>query len=290
MSIPADGGTPPASGTPPAGGAGAPAGAPPAGGNPPAGGSADWTSGLNEDLKGYVTTKGFKDVSAVLDSYRNSESLIGKLTGADKDRMLALPAKDDDAEGWSKVHTRLGRPEKADGYSFKGENAEFVKTFKEVFHGAGLSDKQATAVVAKWNDFQNGRVAADKAAFETKAAAELDGLKKEWGGAYEQNEAVVDRAAAAFGMNEQQLLGLRSAMGVAGAMKFLHAVGSKMGEGEFVSGGGGQGFGGALTPAQAKGRVNDLMNDSGFTAKYFAGDVEAKAEMDRLHAFMAGGA
>src|SRR4051812_7514574 len=92
---PSTGTPPPSTGTPP-----------PSGGAPAA--PADWTAGLNEATRGFVENRGFKDPQTLADSYVNLE----KLMGVPKDRLLQVPEKDDDAEGWGKVYNRLGRPEK----------------------------------------------------------------------------------------------------------------------------------------------------------------------------------
>ena len=117
----------------------------PAAGSVPA--STDWTNGFNEDLKGYTTSKGFKDPSAVVDSYRNLEKLIGV-----KEKLLQVPddlgSKDMDA-----VWNRLGRPEKAEGYSFKGADEGFDKWAKESFHKAGLTTNQAKSVIEQYDAY-----------------------------------------------------------------------------------------------------------------------------------------
>ena len=77
-----------------------------------AGAPADWTSGFNDELKGYVTSKGFKDPASVLESYRNSESLIGKLKGVGSDRIIGLPEKADAPE-WKDNWNKLGTPKEA---------------------------------------------------------------------------------------------------------------------------------------------------------------------------------
>ena len=69
---------------------------------------ADWTAGLPEEMKGYVQNKGFKDPSAVVESYRNFE----KLMGVPQDRMIKLPEKAEDKAAWDSIYNRLGRPEK----------------------------------------------------------------------------------------------------------------------------------------------------------------------------------
>ncbi len=245
----------------------------------------DWTTGLNDDTRGYVQNKGFKDPGAVLDSYRNLE----KLMGLPAENVLKLPVKDDDVDGWNKVHAKLGRPEKADEYQIampeKGGDPAFAKWAKEQFHGLGLSKKQGETLAAKWTEFMGGQVQAQTADLAAKGQAAESGLKKEWGAAYEQNMAMVERAANTLGMDDKVLHAFRDSMGGAEAAKFIHGLSQKLGEGKFVSGEGNQGFGGALTPSQAQQQLQSLRSDPDFVRRYTAGGSKEKAEMDRLHQF-----
>jgi hypothetical protein len=251
--------------------------------------AADWTSGLPEDLRGYVQNKGFKDPGAVADSYRNLEKLIG----GGPESIIKLP-KNGDPEATRAVLQKLGLPEKADGYALpqpkEGQGSpEFIKWAQGVFHEAGLTQKQAEAVVSKWNELQGNTTKAALEAETAKNQQEAEALKKEWGAAYNDNAAMVDQAAETFGMNEQQLLKLKEVMGPAAAMKFLHNIGSKLGEAKFVGAeSGGQGFNKALSPAAAKDRIQALTADPAFSKRYIEGDVEARAEMERLHKFAFG--
>jgi hypothetical protein len=264
-----------------AGGAGA-GGTPP----PPAAAAAptDWTSGLNDDLKGYVQTKGFKDPVSVLDSYRNLE----KLVGVPKERLLKLPEKDDAPE-WNEIYGKLGRPEKPEEYKLpmpeKGGSEEFSKWAQTTFHGLGLSRKQGEQLVAKWNEFQGGTQKSLSEAQAVKLEAENTSLKREWGAAFEQNAAAVEHAAKEFGMNEKQLLALKEVMGPSSAMKFLHAIGSKISEAPFLGtgDGGSRGNNGALTPAAARHRIAELGGDGDFMRRYAEGGASERAEMERLH-------
>lgn len=250
---------------------------------PPASGSpADWTSGLNDELKGFVQHKQFKDVPTVVESYRQLE----KLVGLPKDRLLKLPEKSDDPQ-WNEIYAKLGRPENADGYKIavpkEGGDENFAKWAKETFHKSNLTAKQAETLAAKWNEYASSQQEQVANAQKQKVEAENNSLKQEWGAAYEQNTNIARRAVREFGMDEATIDKLESALGFAGVMKFLNTVGSKLGEDTFVSGDSKNTSFAALTPAGAQARLAALKSDEAWTAKYLSGDIEAKQEMDRLH-------
>ena len=264
----------PAPTTPPAGGS-----TPPSSTTPPS----DWTSGLNDDFKGYVQNKGFKDPTAVLDSYRNLE----KLMGAPKERLLKLPEKMDDDAAMMEIYNKLGRPEKADDYNLPvpaGMDDSFAKWAKGSFHEMGLTKGQAEKFGGKWNEYVQSQVAARQEAAKTKITAEVESLKKEWGMAHDQNVNVAKNAAKAFGVTEEMINKMEATIGFAPLMKFMHGIGSKLGESNFVGGNSGGGsFSGAMAPGIAQAQIQALKQDPGFTAKYVAGDSEARAKMEHLH-------
>lgn len=238
----------------------------------------DWLSGLSDDAKGYVQNKGFKDPAAAIDSYRNLE----KLMGVPKERLLKLPEKDDDP-AWAEIHTRLGKPASADEYKIDGENKDFAKWAKGTFHELGLSKKQAETLFGKYNDYAKGLGEKQSQAMAERLQQSEAGLKKEWGAAFDQNLMTAKKAAMAFGLDAATIDKLESAMGYDGVMKFMHSVGSKVGEDSFVSSGqSARGFG-AMTPEQARNRIASLKQDKEFAAKLSNGNAEARNEWDRLN-------
>lgn len=245
--------------------------------------SPDWTTGLNDDLKGYVQNKGFKDPAAVLDSYRNLE----KLRGVPQERLLTLPEKDDAPE-WAQIHERLGKPKTAEEYKFElpegAKDEGFEKWVRDTLHSNGISKKAGEAIMKSYSDYFTNQMNAVVEADKVSLANEVKSLQKEWGAAYEQNSGIADRAAAAFGMDEAQIKALGEVMGRAGAMKFLYNIGSRLGEGQFVTGGKDGGGFGILTPAAAMDRINALKRDPDFSKRYLSGEVGARDEMKRLHA------
>jgi hypothetical protein len=263
----------------PASGAPTTSSAPPAPAAAPA--SSDWTTGFNDDLKGYVQNKGFKDPSVLADSYRNLEKLIG----APQDKILKLPADMKDQAAMAEIFNKLGRPGKPEDYKLnlpEGSGEEFGKWARGTFHELGLTASQAEALSTKWNELQAAQAQSQTGATEATFNQQREALKKEWGAAYEQNAKIVDKAAQALGVDAQTLDALKASMGVDKAMKFLHSIGTKVVEDAFVSGKDGNQFG-AMTPEAARSRIAQLQSDPDFSSRYLRGGATERAEMDRLH-------
>lgn len=242
----------------------------------------DWTTSFSEDQKAFVTNKGFKDAASVLDSYVNLE----KLRGVPQDRLLKLP-ETADAPEWADVHTKLGKPASADGYGIQseGDNKAFGDWAKDAFFKNNITKTQAEGLLANLADFSTGQEASKAESYETEVANADIQLKKDWGTAYHQNVASAQRAAKEFGIPETAIDALEIAIGFDGTMKFMHSIGTKLGEAGFVAGNPMTGFGetAVLTPQQAIAQIGILKKDAVFAGKYTSGDAEAKAKMSRLH-------
>jgi hypothetical protein len=243
--------------------------------------SSDWTSSFPEELRGYVQNKGFKDAGTVVDSYRNLEKLIG----VPKEQLLKLPTKPDDA-AWNDVYDRLGRPQKAEEYKFgeKSADPEFVKFMKENMHKLGVSRTQGEQLAAKWDEYWGSKDQTNLQNQNQRVQVEETALKKEWGAAFDHNVSVARNAAREFGMDEATIDKLESAMGFANVIKFMHNIGSKIGEDKFVSSGP-NAFRGPLTPEAARNQISALKADTDFVRRYTTGDVNARTEMQKLHEY-----
>ena len=216
---------------------------------------------------------------------------LEKVLGADKaGRAVIWPKDDADTEGWSQIHAKLGRPAKPEEYELvvpEGDNGDFAKTVAPVLHKLGITKAQAKGLSEFLNEHGSAqqRAQAEKAASEGKAA-DLE-LRGAWGAAYEKNAEMVERAAAKFGMTSEQLLALRQAMGPKNAMEFMHKIGATLVEDSFV-GGDGVRSNGAMTPAAAKQRLEELKGDTAWLDKLLAGDTKVRAEKDALDAAVMG--
>lgn len=276
-STPPSGGTPPSGNTPPStsptGG-----GTPPP--TPPSGEGKAWYGDLAPELQSWIQNKGYADLSAMASGHQNLEKLLGV-----KEKLLHIPDKDDAPE-WKEIWDKLGRPQKPEEYTFKDldkENPEFAKWAKERFHELGMSRKQAEGWMAKWTEHVKSTMKAREDQQLTQFGDQVRELKKEWGAAYDQNLKLVDKAAVQFGISDEMVDALKGALGPAGALKLLQAMGSKLGEDTIPGTGSGGSVGGALTPAQAKAQIYALGGDTDFIRRYAEGGIKEAQEMDRLH-------
>lgn len=261
------------------------------GGQPGAGGAGGdggqpWYASIqNEELRGYAQTKGFKDPAAVLESYRNFE----KLQGVPQDRLLRLPDKADDP-AWDGIYSRLGRPEKPEGYEFQFEgDAAFANRMAAAMHKAGISKAGAQALNAEWNAYVKEIIEADTRDKQQKDAADLQALNAEWGAKYKENEELARRAGREFGLSEDDFAAVAGSLGSSKALKLFQAIGAKMAEPASFDPAGAGGKGGfGLTAEQAKARIDTLKGDRDWVTKYLNGDATAKDEMSRLQQIAAG--
>ena len=242
-----------------------------------------WSDGFDSDLKDYVTQKGFQDPKAVLESYRNLE----KLRGVPENRLLKLPDAPDAPE-WNDVYSKLGKPATPEGYGLKpkdANNAGFTKWATDAFHKLNLTTEQGQKLVEQFNSFNASQQAEIGAAHTAKVQAQVEGLKKEWGAAYNQNVARAQSAYRQFGIPDAAIDSLEQSIGFDGVMKLFGKLGSQVGEHSFVGGDqGNQSFGEGviLTPDQANARIKALKQDTTWANNYLKGSVKERQEMDRL--------
>lgn len=237
--------------------------------------------GNDANLKGIVELKGWDTPAKAIESYTNLE----KLVGADKaGRGVIWPKDDADTEGWNGIFTKMGRPEKPDGYKLPvpdGQDPNFAKSMAPLLHKHGLSQRQAEGLAADWNAMQ----AAQMKAFDDNAKIEdgraIDALKREWGGEFDKRTEFGKRAARELGLDADGLGNLEAALGTAGMLKLLVNMGTKMGEDKFVSDGKDSKLG--LTPDAAKAAIASKMQDTEFGKKLMAGDAATLAEWNRLN-------
>lgn len=259
----------------------APVAAPPAEPQPAPG----WTEGMNDTDRAYVLNKAWADPSSMLASYRNMEHF----RGIPEDRLVALPADPEDTDAWLTVAGKLGRPDSADGYDF-GEYktpegaVDITPDFRQWAHAAGLNQRQVSSLFGAFGEKMDAlrKDAENQRAIDN--TTELNGLKQEWGAAYDQNLVIARGAMARFGINEETRAGLEDGLGEAGATKLLYQMGLAVGEHRgpdtaqpppsFV-----------LTPEAAKAKISELNVDPAFQKLYLGGNQDALKKMTALQKF-----
>lgn len=240
-------------------------------------GSASWYDTIEDaDLKGYVQNKGWQSPKDLADGYRNLEKLLGG-------EKIPMPKGADDAEGWDRVYDALGRPKESNAYKvpiLEGADPALVGQVQAKFHELGLTEAQGNALAEWWNGTQTGALQNIMQQSAQKSEADLNSLKSEWGGAYDENIEFGRRAAREYGMNAEKLGKIEQALGTGEMLKLFAQIGRAQGEAKFDGGGNSNPFG--MTPEAAQQRISALRNDNGFNTKYMSGDADARAEMDRL--------
>ncbi len=244
-----------------------------------------WMAGFNDDLKGYISNKGFKGPSDVADAYRNLE----KLMGAPKDRLMTLPEQFYDDKGkltpeGKSVYERLGAPKEAKDYNLQapkdGGDPKLMEHFSNVFLEAGVPKAAAEKIVNSWNEFQASQVNAMKEQAKAAFTQAEGNLRKEWGAAYDQNVNIAKEAVRTMGIDAKAVEAMSSSLGHEATMKFFKDLGKKVGESPFITGSGGSGV---LEPASAQAKIKELRADRDFGARLMKGDVEAKTRWENLH-------
>lgn len=246
---------------------------------PPSSGSV-WSASFDEDTRAYVSNKGWKEPTDMLNSYRNLE----RFAGGAKD-LVELPGADADPTALDAFYNRLGRPEDPDKYGLEvpqGGDPELVNWFKATAHKNGLTAKQAQSLFTEWNGMAGGlqeKLQAQQAQESTQA---ITTLKNEWGQQYDSMIGMGRRAVAALGYDAGKLSAIEDKLGTSEMLKLFATIGSKMGEDQFIDGGrdGGAGFG--TSAEAARQQIGELKMDKEFMGQYLSGHKDAVAKMKRL--------
>lgn len=248
----------PGSVTPPAQG-GAPAGNPGNAGGTTGNQNNSWRSALPAELQAEPSLQTFNDISALAKSFIHAQKAIG----ADK---IILPGKHATEDDWKQVYTKLGLPADIKNYEVKMSesasiNKDFVEKFKTTAHAAGILPQQAQKL-ADWFQEVNGQSEAEvKKVKEAKVKADIDGLKNEWGAAYDKNLSVagqVLREAA-----DQETLAYLDQTGLGNdtrLIKLLAKVGEKFMKEDSAVGGNPE-FPAKYTPKEALAEANKIIGN-----------------------------
>lgn len=162
-----------------------------------------WTKYIPQDLKdkGYWEPVKTANLDTVLKNYGHAQERLG--------RSVTVPDNPSDAEGWSKVYGKLGRPETPDGYKYELPQVEGinwdnqkVKEFHKAAHEMGLTNTQVEHF-AKWVANDVKATLDDHVEKGMRKAAETEAfLKREYGPNYEMNIGIAKRASNMFFGNE----------------------------------------------------------------------------------------
>lgn len=246
-------------------------------------------------LLGHAKNKGWDKLSPAqaafeaAKAHRQAEQHIGM----PPDQVFKWPKDANDAEGYKALHTKLGVPEKPEGYDFKevkfadGSDLddEFINTLRKTLHDNNVPAANAPSIVKGVVQWMEGVEAGETA---TKQAAVIAGraeLDKSWGANKEANLFIAKQAVTKLGLPQDFCEKLENEVGYVGAMQTMLKLGQMMGEAKFVSSGGPAG--GVLTREQAAERLDTLKRDPTWVAKVNNGDTKANEEFSALNRIVA---
>lgn len=253
---------------------------------------------------------GFQDASvrdwikAYNGAYPNPEAVaikaynLEKFLGAEKSgRGVIAPKPDAPAEEVVEFFRKIGvAPSKAEAYTVPEAMAQdpMMAKFRDLAYQSGVTP-QAFSRIVDWYSAE-AKTSEDRRMqeFETKAEEEWESLRQDWAGVkFDKNVEMARRAAKMFIPHdnaeqlEEILTRMEGALGTKTTMKLWASIGSSMSEDSYRDGGGGGSFGMSVEGAKVK--INELKQDKSFVSRLSGGDVDARAEWDRLHKIAYGG-
>lgn len=144
-----------------------------------------WVAQLPADLKDNAAFTSFPTIGDLAKSHLELGNKVKEFDGIKAKLEDSIPKLPDNAtdEERSIYFNALGRPEKAEGYEFDGEDKnapEWTSHWKQQFHSLGLTKTQAKTLSSAWNaqmqkmvDAHNVSVQNETKAAETKLRTEL---------------------------------------------------------------------------------------------------------------------
>jgi hypothetical protein len=216
----------------------------------------DWRTNLPDPIRSEKALSTFKDVGSLAKSYLEMTKLQGN--------SIRLPGPDAKEDDWNRIFTKLGRPEAPDKYEVAWpENVpgvfewsdETKSEFLAEAHKAGLNNRQVQNLL-DWNARSATTIRRNVEALGEQTVSEL---REKWGGNYERNISVSQRAAQKLG--GQELIDILESTGLGNHKVFIelfHRIGKMMIEDEMMP----AEFDGIQNGEDALAEVQKIMGDA----------------------------
>lgn len=161
----------------------------------------DWKLGLEETLRNDPSLGPVNDIPTLVKNYVNAQKMIGK-------NKIVVPDQHATPDDWRGVFQKLGLPPKIEEYQFNvPKDAKFDDGFltelKKVAYQNNILPKQAESLVDWYAKANAKAIEGFNQKLETEKQAAIQGLKKEWGEAYDKKVAMARAAINASGLGEQ---------------------------------------------------------------------------------------
>ena len=267
-----------------------------------------WAKDVPPEISGKWTEKGYFKTDPVTKApvavdpktvaieatraYLSAESLIG----GDPNLMIRLPKSPTEA-GWDKVWSKLGAPEKPDGYDFTAVkftdgsalDQAFVDNMRKAAFDLHLPKDAAVELAKTFVKHVESVDTAEALERNTKLLAQKEALKTSWGAdKYEAKLFAAKSAAAALKVTAAQIDALQETVGYDAVMQMFLDISTKIGEAKFVDGNPGGLTPNLMTKEQATAELAKLVKDKAWGARVLSGDVEANKQKAALAAIISG--
>ena len=242
-----------------------------------------WDS-VPEDLRKNTAFEGAKNLTDILQSAVSAQKMIG----VPAEQLLRLPAAGADPTSWEGVYDRLGRPKSAEEYKLDASGPAvddaYQKSFRSAAHAAGLSQRQAAAIV-DWNEgYIRQAMTTRDASTASAGEAAIANMKETLGSQYDSTVALASAAVKQFGLD-----GLVDTNNPK-VVEALAAIGKEFGEEEIMHGASNGGF--TFDAHDAASEITRLTtSDSEFQKAYYnqgLGHKEAVKRIQDLQSIVSG--
>lgn len=212
-----------------------------------------WQAELPEDLRENETLAGVSTLSGLSKMLVHAQSMVGK------DKVI-VPGEGATEEDLNTFYDKLGRPKTAADYDLTPPEGlsygdDELVGFRDTAHKLGLSATQTKALFDWHGNLSIEKAKADSLRQKEELSASEATLKKEWGGAYDQNFALAMKAVRTF-TDEGSLKALEQGLGNDPSMvKLMHKVGEAISEDKL------KGDAPIYTPGENKDAINKIMGD-----------------------------
>ena len=191
--------------------------------------------GVKPEVQQYVQGKGFKSAAAIAEAYQHAEKALSSRSFE--------PPKAEDTAGWAKIKAAMGVPEAPDKYDLgeagKALKPEALQQWSPVFHQLGLSNDQASKLIAQTTQMAQAQQEAQHDAYVKASEAAAERMKLEQGDKW---PAFHDIASRGFTLIKQQLKmddakidALERALGTREMLSLAHMIGEAKVEAGFVA-------------------------------------------------------
>jgi hypothetical protein len=248
-----------------------------------------WHQGVEAETLGFWQNKGYDltDQKAfatkITEHYRNAE----KHLGVPQDRILRLPEKADDADGWKAIHQRLGAPKDAKEYDFTGikftDGTEldegFTTSMRSELLKANVAKDKAPDIVKAVIKHLDDADKAEATIRESEKKNQIEKVLKDWGAHRQENELLSLQALKRLEISQPEYDKLAGVIGYDRAAEIFRKIGAGFKEPGYVEG---VTPGAPTTAASAQARLAELENDPGWRAKLVKHDAATWREFRAL--------